>query len=298
MPTLQHGHRKSSRESGFEAPVVLNADDFGRSPEINAAVVQAHRAGVLTSASLMITGEAAAEAVSLAREMPSLSVGLHVVLVDGRSALPPSAIPRLVDAQGLFCRRPFQAGLRHALLGREGRAQLRRELEAQLERFAETGLPLAHVDGHCHLHVHPVVFRELAPLAERHGAGCFRLPQDDLRLALRHAPLTAWSRLPSALILGSLSRRCGRWLRRHSTLVPRRAQGQVLSGNMRLAYVADLLRGRGGSVQEIYFHPTLGPRLDPAGPNPNDLDTLLSPAARAALKPQGVQSPGYPASNL
>jgi predicted glycoside hydrolase/deacetylase ChbG (UPF0249 family) len=83
-----------------------------------------------------------------------------------------------VDADGRFPRHPLQAGLRYAFLDRDGRDQLRRELAAQFERFASTGLPLAHVDGHYHLHAHPTVFRLLIPLAQRYGARGFRLPRD------------------------------------------------------------------------------------------------------------------------
>ena len=146
--------------------LILGADDFGRSTAINRAVEQACKAGMITSASLMVAGDAFEEAVDMARQMPSLAVGLHVVLVDGRAVLPPAAIPHLVDGERRFPRDPFRAGLGYALLSRRGREELDRELAAQFERFASTGLPLSHVDGHCHLHVHPTVFRRLLPLAK------------------------------------------------------------------------------------------------------------------------------------
>src|ERR1700726_342545 len=90
--------------------LIVNADDFGRSHAINLAVIRAHREGILTTASLMVNEAAAEEAVALARENPGLGVGLHLALVCGRSALPPSAIPNLVNTHSQFTDNPVAAG--------------------------------------------------------------------------------------------------------------------------------------------------------------------------------------------
>src|ERR1043165_4561730 len=114
--------------------LIVNADDFGRSHSINQAVVRAHREGILTTASLMVNGDAAAEAVELARQNPRLGLGLHVSLVCGTSALPPGAIPGLVDAGGHFSNHPVASGIRY-FFRRELGPQLEREIHAQFERF-------------------------------------------------------------------------------------------------------------------------------------------------------------------
>src|SRR6059036_1537886 len=93
--------------------LIVNADDFGRSHSINQAVVRAHREGILTTASLMVNGEAFEEAVHLARQNPKLGVGLHLTLICGTSALPHAEIPGLVDADQNFTNRPLAAGLRY-----------------------------------------------------------------------------------------------------------------------------------------------------------------------------------------
>jgi hopanoid biosynthesis associated protein HpnK len=161
--------------------LIFNGDDFGRALSINAAIIRAHRQGVLTSASLMVTGDAVEDAVARARAHPTLAVGLHVVALGGRSALPPAELPHLVDLQGRLPGNPFLAGVSY-FFNRTVRAELRREIEAQFECFLATGLPLAHVDGHYLMHLHPTVFSLLVPLAERYGG------QGDLGLALL-APL-------------------------------------------------------------------------------------------------------------
>ena len=82
--------------------LIVTADDFGLSSQVNAAVERAHRDGILTAASLMVGAPAAAEAVAVARRNPRLRVGLHLALVEARPALPRSAVPDLVGPDGWF----------------------------------------------------------------------------------------------------------------------------------------------------------------------------------------------------
>src|SRR5215472_17514 len=114
--------------------LIVNADDFGRSPAINEAVISAHRDGILTTASLMVNEPACAEAVALARSNPRLGVGLHLTLICGRSALPPNLIPGLVDSEGNFSAGPAGAGFRY-FFQRNMRDQLRAEIHAQFQKF-------------------------------------------------------------------------------------------------------------------------------------------------------------------
>ncbi|MBV9694316.1 MAG: ChbG/HpnK family deacetylase, partial [Alphaproteobacteria bacterium] len=126
--------------------LVITADDFGAAKEVNDAVETAHRHGVLTAASLMVTGAAAADAVARAKAMPSLRVGLHLVLVDGTAALPVSQVASLVRG-GRFDSNMARAGA--AMFFRpKARRELAREIEAQFQAFAATGLALDHVNTH------------------------------------------------------------------------------------------------------------------------------------------------------
>ena len=179
--------------------LVITADDFGLSRAVNAAVVRAHREGVLTAASLMVAEDAAAEAVAVARQLPSLSVGLHLVLADGRPALPPGEIPHLVGPDRRLEADPARAGLRWAASA-AARRELAREIAAQFERFAATGLPLSHVDGHHHLHLHPAAFPAVAEHAARAGARGVRLTHEGLRPLRDAAPRRAAA---EALVLGA-----------------------------------------------------------------------------------------------
>ena len=269
--------------------LIINADDFGRSTEINRAIIRAHREGVLHSASLMVGGSAAENAVRLAKENPTLAVGLHLVAVDGPGVLPLKRIPHLLDGQGRFPNQPVRLGLRYAL-SKTARRELRAEIAAQFERFAATGLPLSHVDGHQHMHMHPVVFGLMLPLAERFGARRIRIVRDDLRLALRYDRRNWIAKTVAAAIFAVLGRRC----RARARLAPPRTYGFFQSGRMTEPYVLLALQQMQDSA-EMYFHPTDGPRLDELGPNPEELQTLLSGNVRAAIEARGllpVTAPG------
>ncbi len=175
--------RTTPRIQGFGPKVIFTADDFGRTHEIDAAVARAHRDGLLTAASLMVAGGAFDEAVAIAREMPTLAVGLHLVVVDGRSTLPRQEIPHLVNDRGEFRKNAFRAGVHYAI-NRSAQRELAREIRAQFERFMETRLPLSHVDGHLHMHAHPSILEIVISLAEEFGAFGIRVPIEPLSEAL------------------------------------------------------------------------------------------------------------------
>ena len=270
----------------MEKRLIVNGDDFGRSPRVNEVVIRAHREGILTSASLMVTGEAFAEAAALAGETPSLAVGLHLVLAGGRAVLPPAEIPHLVDGRGFFLSDPFRAGCRY-FFSRAARRELGREMAAQFERFAATGLSLDHVDGHMHLHLHPAVFPRLLPLARRYGARGIRLPRDDFRAALACDRRFLLRKAGWAVSFGVLSRLARRRLRGSGLSFTDRVFGLMQSGAMTEAYLLFLLGRLRAATAEIYFHPSTAAE-EPLGPNPGDLAALLSPALRRAIAERGL----------
>ncbi len=164
--------------------LIINGDDFGYSSAVNRAIIQAHQQGILTSTSLMVNERAADEAVQLARATPSLAVGLHLVLVLGRAALSPKTIPTLIDEHGKFTNSPFIGGVKY-YFSAAARREVRNEMRAQFEKFVATGLPFSHVDGHTHLHMHPVIFDELIKLCEEFGVPRLRVVKGEISLSLR-----------------------------------------------------------------------------------------------------------------
>lgn len=280
-PRDRRRHRDALVE-GERIRVILNADDFGRSAAINEAVRRAHEEGVLTSASLMVAGDAVDEAVELAREMPDLAVGLHVVLVDGSAVLSAAEIPHLVDGNGRFPNDIVRVGVRYAF-HRASREEMARELEAQFERFAATGLPLSHVDGHHHLHIHPTIFAHLVPLAEHYGAQGIRVPRGELWLNLGYDHAMLVTKVLWAAALWLLSPWCRHCLRGRGLSVPRRVYGLMQSGQMHEPYVLRVLQQLDVPSAELFFHPTISPIAEPSGPNGADLEALLSPRVRQLI---------------
>ncbi len=157
--------------------LIVTADDFGLSPQVNAAVEQAHRDGILTAASLMVAAPAAAEAVAIARRNPGLRVGLHLALVEARPALPHSEVPDLVGSDGWFRRDTARFGA-EIFFSPRMKGQLAREIAAQFDAYAATGLPLDHVDAHQHFHLHPTVAGLMIRIGRRHGMRSVRIPAE------------------------------------------------------------------------------------------------------------------------
>ena len=157
--------------------LIITADDFGLHPSVNRAVARAHHGGVLTAASLMVGAPAAPDALAHARACPGLRVGLHLVLADGQATLPARAIPDLVDRDGRFGERMAREGLRFFCLP-PVRRQLAREIRAQFEAFAATGLALDHLNAHKHFHLHPTVLTLALGIGREFGLRAVRLPRE------------------------------------------------------------------------------------------------------------------------
>jgi hopanoid biosynthesis associated protein HpnK len=279
--------RSSAVPAGIR--LIVNADDFGLSESVNDAVLQAFDRGILTSCSLMVGEPAAEAAVRAARERPGLGVGLHVTTVCGHPVLPARAVPRLLDREGRLPDRPASAGLRYAL-DRETRDQLKRELRAQFERFRALGLPLSHVDGHLHMHMHPFVFDQVAALAEEFGCRCLRIPRDDWRAYRREEPWAAPAQAPLAAIFALLARRARRRLAGQGFVWADSVTGFYRTDRMdERALLALLDRLRPGT-HELYSHPDAGGR---GAAGDRELAALLSPAVRERIEARRIHCVTY-----
>ena len=234
--------------------LIINGDDFGMSEEVNHAVIRAYKEGVLTSCSLMASGRAFEQAVRLAGENEGLAVGIHVVTVQGKSVLPHGEIPAIVDEESNFPDDPVAAGLRY-YFSRSARRQLEKELAAQFEKFASTGLDLSHMDSHLHMHVHPVILENLLRLGNRYGAGSMRVPEDDLWLSLSFSRERWLKQIVDSLIFRILCRRMKSRLREAGLGYAGRVYGFFMSGRMSEDYVLRVLDRLGEGTAELYCHP-------------------------------------------
>lgn len=260
--------------------LIVNADDFGRSTSINEAVMDSCGNGVLTTASLMVNEPAAAAAVELARQQPRLGVGLHLTFLFGASALGPDRLPGLVDQSGQFRSGPVGSGFRFFFLP-SLREQLRLELRAQVERFRETGLTLDHVNGHLHMHLHPVLLDLLSQEAGSLGIQRVRLTRDPLGLNLALARGQLAYRLSHALIYRILSARARRRFQRLNIRHTQRVFGLLQNARVDERYVLGLLRRLPAGDSELYSHPSLDEFR-------HEFNALISDAVKSEVQRQGI----------
>ena len=261
--------------------LIVNADDFGRSRSINDAVLRAHRDGILTSASLMVNEAAADEAVAIARENPKLAVGLHLTLLCGHSALPQAKIPGLVNGQNEFSENPVAVGFRY-FARKSLRAQLRAEIHAQFEKFRAIGLPLDHVNGHLHLHLHPTVFGILMEDADTLGIRRMRLTREPFWMDVPLAQGRRLYRASHAGIYSCLSSLAQSRLSRKNIRHPHRVFGLLQNDRVDETYVLKLLAVLPPGDSELYSHPSLDKFK-------HEFDALISPRVKALIQRLGVE---------
>jgi hopanoid biosynthesis associated protein HpnK len=277
--------------------LIVNADDFGLSSGANKAVVKAWREGILTSASLMVTGEAFDEAVTLARENPGLQVGLHLTLVQGRAALPHPGFPSIIDGSGGFTNDPVHAGMRYFFV-KPLKKQLYREIEGQILKFAETGIPLTHIDGHLNIHMHPVVFDILVELMPRYGIKSFRLTRERLANNLVIDRRRIAGKAVDAFIFSSLAKRCEPRLDQLGISYATEVKGLLNSGSMTEGYLLKVLEALACGVTEIYFHPGCLPCAEltkwmPDYHHEGELAALTSLRVKEGLSRLGIKLRNY-----
>lgn len=273
------------------APIrlIVNADDFGLSESVNAAVLEAYERGILTSCSLMVGEVAAPAAVRTARERPGLAVGLHLTTVRGHTVLPPPVVPRLVDASGRLSNNPGWAGFRYAV-DRRAQAELEQELRAQFERFREFGLPLSHVDGHLHMHLHPFIFDRVVALAEEFDCHRIRIPREDWWAYRRDVGLRAMAQAPLALVFALLVRRARRRLAGRSFVWAQSVNGFFRTDRMDEGALLSLLQRLPAGDHEVYSHPDTEGR---GAAGERELAALTSPEVRRLLEKREIRRITY-----
>lgn len=270
--------------------LVITADDFGLATEVNEAVEFAHRKGVLTAASLMVTGAGAARAVALAKRLPRLRVGLHLTFLEDKPAAPPQEIPDLVDSRGRLRDDKFR--LAFALAMRASvRSQLRREIAAQFSAFRRTGLPLDHVNAHGHFHVHPMLAGEVVAACLDYAAVALRVPREPASIVARiegaaspQAHIAAWT--------GLLRSRA----RRARLLTPDTVFGLRWSGQMTTRRIAGLLEQLPEGLTEIYTHPATADAFSGHATGyryTQELAALTDPEVIKSLRRCGHHAGGY-----
>jgi hopanoid biosynthesis associated protein HpnK len=276
-----------------EKSVIFTADDFGLADALNGAVVLSHRQGLLSCASLMAAGPRTQAALSLAKTLPGLCLGVHLTLIQGRAVLPPTAVPHLVDSRGFFPNDPVATGWRYFCQSRL-LPEIRRELAAQIEVVLKAGLRVWHLNGHLNLHLHPRIFPVVADLAREYNIPAVRLAREDWRTTLALAPDHPAPKIAQGLIFALLCRRAARQARAAGLIYNDHLFGLTNDGRMTEAYLTGLVPRLQPGVTEIYCHPGLyaDPELKRWAPQyhrQEELAALMSPYLKASLAAAGVR---------
>ena len=241
--------------------LIVNADDFGLTPGINRAIAELYQAGVVTSATLMATGPAFADAVATAHANPGLGVGCHLVFVDGIPVSHPLDIPSLLGGDGKTFR-PSIADFAQAALRKTIRPKdLARETQAQIQKLQRTGIDVTHVDTHKHTHQFPAITQTVAHIARRCGVEAMRMPFEPAWSVALAQDVPLLRRLQMALLrrLEPQFRETTRDAREHG-FVPSGTLGIAATGTLNHLTLRAMLRQYltehdGGNAFELCCHP-------------------------------------------
>jgi hopanoid biosynthesis associated protein HpnK len=235
--------------------LVTVADDLGCSSSVNEAVAQAHDSGVLTTASLVAGGEAFEEAVLMAGARSRLSVGLHVTLCDARPVLSPSRIPGLVGPDGRMEQSPARAGVRYWRQRHDLLPQIEAEVKAQFERLDEAGIRPSHVDGHHHLHMHPVIFDVVCREASERGIKWVRIPGEPLSAVFGLRSPSRGMLYMEWAVFGILGIYNSRVAAKYGMQSACHVYGLSFTGSLDRKRLLDVLDRSRGTVNEVFSHP-------------------------------------------
>lgn len=263
--------------------LIINADDFGYSGAVNRAITDLHRAGLVTSASLLVNMPHSEDAAALIHGLSELSVGVHLNLTMGRPLLPAKRVPSLVDEDGSYWPAPVQYG--RMLTGKFSWQEAAAELEAQVEWALARGLQLDNLDSHMHFHMLPAARRLTLQLARRYGVPAWRSPNVLSTLM----PLRLWADLLAAPPKRSQ-------LPAPDYLVILQQWGDRLLTDQRVARLVS----RRGVVTELVLHPGYAGDQEPRLPDQlseqrrqEEVELVRSPGFQAWLQRLGLRLVGF-----
>jgi hopanoid biosynthesis associated protein HpnK len=280
--------------------LIVNADDFGFTPGVNRAIVEAHTLGIVTSSTLMASGPAFGEATQMAKASPALSVGCHIMLIDGEPVLDPSMLSTITAS------RKFRDGLKtfaaRALTQRMNAGEIESEARAQIQKIQSAGIAVSHIDTHKHTHIFPQILRPLLRAARGCGVRALRNPFGP-RFPLRSSQLLSqpnlWTRFAELRILSRFAGQFRRAVDREGFATPDGTLGIEVTGTLDERLFQAISQSIPDGTWEFVCHPGYND-ADLAAAKTRlresrelELKVLTMPAAREVLAQAGVQLISY-----
>ena len=291
----------------FVRRLIVNADDFGMTRGVNRAIVEASGQGIITSTTLMATARAFDDAVAQAGRLgPRVSIGCHVILLDGTPALAPTMVPTLLDPNLPAGAPEFRVKLndfaRASFSGRLNPVEVEAEAMAQMQLLQDAGIQLSHFDCHKHAHMFPAVLRPLLRAANGRGIAAVRNPFGRLfplpvTRILRNPQL--WRRVAELSVLRGFAANFKREVERHGLRTPDGSVGVLNTGSLDLQSFLVLIDALPEGTWEFVCHPGYNDaELDQVRTRlrqsrETELAVFTSPDARSALERRGVELINY-----
>jgi hopanoid biosynthesis associated protein HpnK len=280
--------------------LIVNADDFGFTSGVNRAIIDAHTRGVVTSSTLMANGRAFPEATELAKRTPDLSIGCHVVLIDGEPVVSSERLPSLTHSLR------FRDGLKQfaarSIAGRMNPGEIAAEATAQIRKIQSAGIAVSHFDTHKHTHVFPQILRPLLKAAADCGVRALRNPFGP-RFPLRSSQLLArpklWTRYAEVQILRRFAGKFREAVARAGFATPDGTLGIEVTGTLDETLFLAIARNIPDGTWEFVCHPgyndadLLAANTRLRASRETELRVLTLPAAREMLAREGVQLISY-----
>jgi predicted glycoside hydrolase/deacetylase ChbG (UPF0249 family) len=241
--------------------LIINADDFGMTSGVNRAIIDAHRLGLVTSATAMANESATSEAVAFASENPRLATGCHIVLVDGRPLSEPDSVQSLIGSKSANGAR-FRPGVVQltlaAISGGIRATEVHSEAAAQIQRLQSYGLNLSHVDCHMHSHILPVISHAVRQAAREHGITAIRNPFEpawSVAATRKSSSLRSWNRSMQVTMLRALQPQFLAAVKREGMKTPDGTIGIAATGLLDRAMLSRLVDAMSDGTWELVTHP-------------------------------------------
>jgi chitin disaccharide deacetylase len=277
--------------------LIVNADDFGLTAGVNRGIVETHTLGLVTSSTLMASGPAFENAVALAKQTPSLSVGCHVLLVDGSPILPIEQVSSLASADSGAPK--FRDSIVKfaclAMARKLDEDEIEAEIMAQIRKLQSAGIQVSHLDSHKHTHMFPVVFRPMLRAAKKCGVPAVRNPFEPLVFA----SASEWKRRFQLGILGPFGASFRKALNDAGLMTPGGCIGIIASGGLNLRTFRALIENLPEGTWEFVSHPgyndaeLAGVKTRLRESREKELEILTSPEAKELVHRQGVELISY-----
>jgi chitin disaccharide deacetylase len=280
--------------------LIVNADDFGLTEGVNRGIVEAHSGGIVTSSTLMANASALDDAIQLAASNPNLSLGCHVVLVDGTPVLDSSRVSTLVNHQR---QGQFEEGIAgfavRALRGRIDADQVEAEVTAQIRKLQSAGVQVSHLDTHKHTHIFPQVLRPILRAGGACGVRAIRNPFGRVAFSQIANRPGLWKRYGQVKMLNAWSEAFARTVADAGMSTPDGSLGIVATGAMDERLLRLILENLPEGTWELVCHPGYNDaalqrvRTRLRDSRAVELQLLTSVAARKWLAQGGVQLISY-----